>query len=233
MAATDLLGAPPRRRRESRSTTCSRGISAAAPATSRSSTRSSTRRARHVNLARTLLYAAERTPDAEALVDGDLRVTYAELRARAARLAARPRGAGRRARRPSGRDRAQPARVGRALLGLPVARRRVRAALPSRLAGRTSTTASPTPARASCSRPTRTGAAARRCRAPGRSRPRRTRARDHALHVGHDRPPEGRAALPPRRPRRRALPGAPARLRLRRPHPRRDAALPHDGRPTR
>ena len=40
-----------------------------------------------MNLATSLLYAVERTPEAEALVDGDLRLTYAELRGRAARLA--------------------------------------------------------------------------------------------------------------------------------------------------
>ena len=40
-----------------------------------------------MNLALSLLYAAERTPDAEALVDGDVRLTYAALRERAARLA--------------------------------------------------------------------------------------------------------------------------------------------------
>jgi 2-furoate---CoA ligase len=40
-----------------------------------------------VNLALSLLYAAERTPGAEALVDGEVRLTYAELRKRAARLA--------------------------------------------------------------------------------------------------------------------------------------------------
>jgi 2-furoate---CoA ligase len=41
-----------------------------------------------MNLALSLLYAAERTPDAEAVVDGAARLTYAELRARAASLAA-------------------------------------------------------------------------------------------------------------------------------------------------
>jgi 2-furoate---CoA ligase len=40
-----------------------------------------------VNLARSLLYAAERTPGAEAVVHGDARLTYAALRERAARLA--------------------------------------------------------------------------------------------------------------------------------------------------
>lgn len=40
-----------------------------------------------MNLALTLLYAAERTPDAEALVQGSYRLTWAELRRRAARLA--------------------------------------------------------------------------------------------------------------------------------------------------
>jgi 2-furoate---CoA ligase len=41
-----------------------------------------------MNLALSLLYAAERTPDAEALVDGTSRLTYAQLADRAARLAA-------------------------------------------------------------------------------------------------------------------------------------------------
>src|SRR5205807_9474180 len=42
---------------------------------------------RHVNLALSLLYAAERTPEAEAVVDGDVRLTYAELLERAQRVA--------------------------------------------------------------------------------------------------------------------------------------------------
>ena len=41
-----------------------------------------------MNLALSLLYAAERTPDAEAVVDGEVRITYAGLRERAGRLAA-------------------------------------------------------------------------------------------------------------------------------------------------
>lgn len=40
-----------------------------------------------MNLARSLLYAAERTPESEAVVHGDSRLTYAALRERAARLA--------------------------------------------------------------------------------------------------------------------------------------------------
>jgi 2-furoate---CoA ligase len=40
-----------------------------------------------MNLALSLLYAAERDPDAEAIVDGDVRLTYSALRERAARLA--------------------------------------------------------------------------------------------------------------------------------------------------
>jgi 2-furoate---CoA ligase len=40
-----------------------------------------------VNLALSLLCAAERNPEAEAVVDGGVRLTYAELRSRAARLA--------------------------------------------------------------------------------------------------------------------------------------------------
>lgn len=42
-----------------------------------------------MNLALSLLYAAERTPDAEALVGGGRRLTYAQLRSRAAQIAAR------------------------------------------------------------------------------------------------------------------------------------------------
>ena len=41
-----------------------------------------------MNLALSLLYAAERTPDAEALVAEEERLTYADLRERAARIAA-------------------------------------------------------------------------------------------------------------------------------------------------
>ena len=44
--------------------------------------------ARSVNLALSLLYAAERTPDAEALVGESRRLTYAGLRQRAAQIAA-------------------------------------------------------------------------------------------------------------------------------------------------
>jgi 2-furoate---CoA ligase len=40
-----------------------------------------------VNLALSLLYATERNPEAEAVVEGETRLTYAELRTRAARLA--------------------------------------------------------------------------------------------------------------------------------------------------
>ena len=40
-----------------------------------------------MNLARTLDYAAERMPDAEAVVDGPLRMSYSRLRERVARLA--------------------------------------------------------------------------------------------------------------------------------------------------
>ena len=43
--------------------------------------------------------------------------------------------------------------------------------------------------------------------------------------------PEGRAALTRRRPRRRLVAGAPARLPLRRANARRHAPLPHDGNP--
>ena len=45
-------------------------------------------RSRCMNLAHSLLYAAERTPDAEAVVQGDDRFTYAQLLDRVARLPA-------------------------------------------------------------------------------------------------------------------------------------------------
>ena len=73
-----------------------------------------------MNLASSLLYAAERNPEAEAVVEGETRLTYAELLDRVARLAggwplrARPGRAARR-RRPL------PPRHGAALLGVPVA----------------------------------------------------------------------------------------------------------------
>jgi acyl-coenzyme A synthetase/AMP-(fatty) acid ligase len=41
----------------------------------------------NVNLALSLLFAAERNPEAEAVVEGAVRITYAQLRQRAARLA--------------------------------------------------------------------------------------------------------------------------------------------------
>jgi 2-furoate---CoA ligase len=50
-----------------------------------------------VNLALSLLYAAERDPDSEAVVDGDVRFTYAELRERVARVAGGLAGRGLRA----------------------------------------------------------------------------------------------------------------------------------------
>src|SRR4029450_8657872 len=43
---------------------------------------------RRVNLATSLLYAAERAPAAEAVVGREVRLTYAELREHAARIAA-------------------------------------------------------------------------------------------------------------------------------------------------
>ena len=84
-----------------------------------------------MNLAASLLYAAERSPDAEAVVEGDARLTYAELLDRAARARARPgaRAAGRR-RRPL------PPRHRRPLLGMPVGRGNVPPALAARVRGR-------------------------------------------------------------------------------------------------
>ena len=146
----------------------------------------------------------------------------------------RARRAGRRGGRPRRRGRPEPPRDGAALLGLPVARRRLRPAVLAR-SRRTEVEycVERTPARALFATDgdgSRT-ARSRQSGHPGALEPRRARAGDHALHVGDDRPAEGRAALPSRRARGRALAGDPARLSLRRPHARRDAALPHDGRP--
>ena len=123
----------------------------------------------------------------------------------------------------------QPARDGAPLLGVPVGGRRRSSR--SRGGSRTtsSTTASTTAARASSCATATSCPTGRSTRV--RSTGRRARALADPLHLGHDRPAEGRPALAPRRPRRRLVAGAPARLPLGRPHPRRDAALPHDGDP--
>ena len=68
-------------------------------------------------------------------------------------------------------------------------------------------------------RPTARGAVARRRPRPGAD----------ALHLGHDRAPQGRAALAPRGALGGARATRAARAAPRRPHARRDAALPHDG----
>ena len=73
----------------------------------------------------------------------------------------------------------------------------------------------------------RGGAGGRRHRAARRRR-RRGRARVHHVHVGHDRPPQGRGADPPQPADARVQPGHAPRLAPRRPgrRPRR-AAVPH------
>ena len=104
------------------------------------------------------------------------------------------------------------ARDGRALLGVPVARRA--SSSRSRIASRTTDLEYCIDGLRGGSRHPRQGdvqelAAGRR--APRRARPRRARAVDPALHLRHDRAAEGRPALAPRRARRRALAGRPPR----------------------
>ena len=106
-----------------------------------------------VNLASSLLYAAERNPDAEAVVEGETRLTYAELLDRAARLAGGPGARARAGDRLAAVVRCRLETV-HALLGVPVARRDVRPALAARVGGRPRRTAARTRARRSSSRPT-------------------------------------------------------------------------------
>ena len=86
-----------------------------------------------VNLAASLLCAAERNPGAEAIVDGETRLTYAELLDRVARVAG---GLELEPGRAPRRRCPLPARHGASLLGVPVARRDLRPALAARVRGR-------------------------------------------------------------------------------------------------
>ena len=134
----------------------------------------------------------------------DERLTYAELRERAARIA------GGLAARGVAPATASPA----SLANGPRPSSSTGPASGSAPSSCRSRTASPRPSSTYCvdglrrrGRRPRAGArsarARRRRRAPGRARPRRARAVAPALHVRHDRPAEGRAALAPRRARRR------------------------------
>ena len=182
-----------------------------------------------VNLARHSSAAAERHPEEEAVVDGMTRLSYAELLDRACRLAG-----GLAADGIAAGDRVAAvvkcrARVRRAVLGLPVARRDVRPALAPGLAGRPRLLPSRTRARKRGPRGGRRPRTAVRRRASRGARPGRAGGEPDALHVGNDRPAEGRPALAPCRSRGRPLASAPARLPRRRPDSRRHAALSHDG----
>ena len=86
-----------------------------------------------VNLAQSLLYAAERNPGAEAIVEGDTRLTYAELLDRVARVAGGLELAGESALAAVVRCRLDTVAP---LLGVPVARRDVRPALAARVGRR-------------------------------------------------------------------------------------------------
>ena len=234
MAATDLLERHPAPSREE-IVDCSPATSAAAPATSRSWRRSSRprRAGGDVNLALSLLSAAERTPDAEAVVDGDVRLTYAELRERAARLA---NGLAERGRVRGDRV-AAVARNRRETVQLFWACQWLGAVFVP-----LSWRVAPEDDRVLLER---TRAHARSSRATARSPRSSTRKSTRARSSLDEREPPaimlytsgttGRPKGVPRSHRaERAgwpLPGDPARLPLRRPHARRDAALPHDGRP--
>ena len=156
-----------------------------------------------VNLALSLLYAAERNPEAEAVVQGETRFTYAALQERVTRLAGGLAAEGLRA-----GDRlaavVRPATspcssTGRASGS---ARRSSRSRRGCRR--RTSPTAARTRRRTCSSRRTSSSSPGRRLHPgqPGRGRPRKP----DALHLRHDRPPEGR-------PRARTAPTAPAASR--------------------
>ena len=196
-----------RRRRARRSSSCSPGTSAAAPATSRSSRRSLRRRRRGaVNLALSLLYAAERTPERRGASSTATSGSPTPSSASAPRRLAG--GLAELGVEPGDRVAAvarQPPRDRAALLGLPVARRRLRAALAPASRRRTSTTAS-----------TDSGARRRPSRRRGaRAAARATPSIPGALDLderepaimlytsGTTGPAEGRAALAPRRARRR------------------------------
>ena len=130
---------------------------------------------RRVNLALSLLYAAERTPDAEALVGERERLTYAELRERAARiaggLAARGVGAGDRVAAVLANE---PETV-ELYWALPVARRVRSSRSRSGSPRPTSTTASTTAARrSSCGEASEVRELVAAERAPRRARPPRT-----------------------------------------------------------
>ena len=190
---------------------------------------------RSVNLAPQPPLRRRATPRREALVAGEQRLTYAELRERAARIAGGLAALGVESRRPPrGACSTNRLETVAALLGLPVARRGLRPALLAPRPTTTSTTASTDCGAAVVIRDRRRGhERARRLagRAPGRARPRRAR----AVAPCSTRParPGGRRASRARTApsARRALAGRPARPPPRRPHARRDAAVPHDGHP--
>ena len=156
--------------------------------------------------ASSLLDAVRAAPGARGARRRRRRLTYA--RAAATRVARIAGGLGSSAsrRRPRGGRARQPARDGRSSTGPPVARRGVRAALLAALRGgaRLLRRGLPGAARRSIRR-----RATRRC-SDGAAHPGaldRDDARDALMLYtsGHDRAAEGRAALAPRRPRRRAL----------------------------
>ena len=177
---------------------------------------------RGVNLAQSLLAACERHPELEAFPG----IRYGELLPRVARIAGglgvEPGDARR------GRAR-QPARDGAPLLGVPVGGRGLRAALVAALRGGARLLHRRLRRR---DRDPRRRPAPRRARAP-RARSTATSARPRSSSTPRARPGGRRACRARTRADRAGGLGQALQhgYRLRRPHARRDAALPHDGHP--
>ena len=228
----------------------SAATSAAAPAMCRSSRpRSMPRKGcAMLDLGTSFIASVARDPNALAIVDGDVRLTYARMVPAHLVRRRRPRHARPEGRRPHRHGADQPPRGRDPALGLPVRRRHHHAGQLARHRRR-SRFLLPGCRRKGADPRGRLGAgrARQQGRLPGHERrrlrrmvqaasPRRAAARrcrglvGDALHVGHDRAAEGRAAPPARRTRRRARPCGAEHVSRGRAHARRDAALSHHGR---
>ena len=203
--------------------------------------------------------SVERDPDAVAIVDGAVRLTYAQWYARISGLVGGLRRDRAKARRPSCDAAAEPLGSRDAALGLPVRRHRHHAGQLARQSRRDRLLSSrmprprPSPSRR-CRREAVRGSGEAQEPAAHRARRRRTAARSpstallasgrarrraarrrrslvgDALHLRHHGAAEGRAAPPARRTRRRGRACGTESLRARRTHARRHAALSHHGR---
>ena len=202
--------------------------------------------------------SVERDPEALAIVDGDVRLTYAQWYAQHLGGAGRVRRHRADARRPSADAAAEPLGGGDPALGLPIRRHRHHSGQLARQGRRNRLTAWRIPRqRPWCSRRCRRRPCAHRPkprsrkrialgaaqgdeiafdtllksrRARRRAARRRRRLVGDALYLRHHRQAERRAAPPARRTRRRGRACGAEPLRARRTHARRHAALSHDGR---